>query len=80
MDTTKRTITKSVTWQVAGLFTMTAIGFIFTGSLTASSGIAIAGSVTGFMCYFLHEIIWSKVEWGQHPKLISSPLDVSKDD
>lgn len=65
MDTTTRLITKSVTWQIAGFFTMMLIGFLFTDSIAASSGIAIAGSVAGFMSYFLHEMIWSRIVWGR---------------
>ncbi len=65
MDTTTRLILKSVTWQVAGLVTMMVIGFLFTNSFAASSGIAITGAIAGFLSYFLHEIAWSKVSWGR---------------
>lgn len=37
------------------------IGFLFTGSITASGGIAIVGSITGFIAYFAHELAWAKV-------------------
>lgn len=65
MDTKIRLLTKAVTWQVAGFFTMMLIGFMFTGSVAASGGIAFAGSVAGFLAYFVHEILWSKVAWGR---------------
>ena len=65
MDTPRRMICKSVTWQIAGLVSMTLIGLIFTGSLTASGGIAIAGSAAGFSSYFVHELVWSKIAWGR---------------
>jgi len=65
MDTTTRLIIKSVTWQIAGLVTMMLIGFLFTNSIAASSGIAITGAVAGFLSYFLHEIAWSKIGWGR---------------
>jgi uncharacterized membrane protein len=65
MDSTIRLITKSVTWQIAGFITMMLIGFVFTNSITASSGIAIAGSIAGFLSYFLHEMAWSKIGWGR---------------
>ncbi|MEM7633733.1 MAG: DUF2061 domain-containing protein [Pseudomonadota bacterium] len=67
MDTTTRTIAKSATWQIAGFFTMTLIGFLFTNSITAGGGIAVAGSVTGFLSYFLHEMAWSRINWGRKP-------------
>jgi len=65
MDSTLRLITKSATWQIAGLFTMMLIGFLFTNSITASGGIAIAGSIAGFLSYFVHEKAWSKIRWGR---------------
>ena len=45
MDSKIRLLAKAVTWQVAGFFSMMLIGFLFTGSITASGGIAIAGSI-----------------------------------
>jgi len=65
MDSAVRIFIKSVTWQLAGFLSMMMIGFFFTGSFVASGGIAIAASVTGFLCYFVHEFLWSKVEWGR---------------
>ncbi|MBU2937501.1 MULTISPECIES: DUF2061 domain-containing protein [Pacificibacter] len=65
MDSKIRLIAKSITWQLAGLFTMTLIGFVFTGSFAAGGGIAISGAVVGFICYFAHEIVWSKINWGR---------------
>ena len=64
MDSKVRLLTKAATWQVAGFFSMMLIGFLFTGSFAASGGIAIAGSVTGFVSYFVHELAWSKIAWG----------------
>ncbi len=65
MDSTTRLLTKAMTWQIAGFFTMTLIGFLFTGSVTASSGIAFVGALAGFASYFVHEMVWSKVSWGK---------------
>lgn len=79
MDTTKRLITKSVTWQIAGFITMTAIGFVFTGSVATSSGIAVVGSFTGFVSYFLHEMFWSRVKWGQGTREVSLRLNGNVD-
>jgi len=64
MDSKIRLLTKAVTWQVAGFLTMMLISFIFTGSVSASGAIAIAGSISGFFSYFVHELAWSKIAWG----------------
>jgi uncharacterized membrane protein len=65
MDTNKRLIVKSITWQLAGLIAMTFIGYLFTGSFTAGGGIAIFSAIVGFLCYFFHEKAWSKIVWGR---------------
>lgn len=72
MDSTIRLATKAVTWQVAGFFSMMLIGFLFTGSVVASGGIAFTGAVTGFIAYFLHEMIWSRIAWGRGTATIRS--------
>ncbi|WP_407496113.1 DUF2061 domain-containing protein [Pseudooceanicola sp. MF1-13] len=64
MESKIRLLLKSATWQAAGIVTMTVIGYVFTGSVAAGSGIAVAGAVTGFVAYFVHELAWSKVSWG----------------
>lgn len=65
MDSTTRILTKAVTWQIAGFFSMMLIGFVFTGSVAAGSGIAMVASATGFVAYFVHELVWSKIAWGR---------------
>ncbi|MEP2892492.1 DUF2061 domain-containing protein [Tateyamaria sp.] len=65
MDSTIRLFTKAVTWQVAGFFSMMLIGFLFTGSIAASGGIAFVGAITGFAAYFVHELVWSRISWGR---------------
>ena len=64
MDSKFRLLTKAVTWQIAGFFTMMLISFLYTGSVVASGAIAIAGSIAGFVSYFVHEVVWSKIAWG----------------
>ena len=64
MDSKFRLLTKAVTWQIAGFFTMMLISFLYTGSVAASGEIAIAGSIAGFVSYFVHEVVWSKIAWG----------------
>jgi uncharacterized membrane protein len=65
MDTQVRLLTKSATWQIMGFLTMTLIGYLFTGSISASGGIAVTGTIIGFVSYFAHEKLWSKVAWGR---------------
>ena len=64
MDSKFRLLTKAATWQIAGFFTMMLISFLYTGSVAASGAIAITGSIAGFVSYFVHEVVWSKIAWG----------------
>ena len=65
MQSAKRLTLKSITWQASGLIVMMVIGYVFTGSLSAGGGIAITGSLIGFVSYFIHELAWSRIRWGQ---------------
>lgn len=78
MDSKIRLFAKAVTWQVAGLFSMMLIGFLFTGSVAASGGIALVGAITGFLAYFVHEVAWSHVAWGRGNGAIAAPLEANK--
>ena len=66
MDSRIRLITKSITWQVMGLCTMTLIGYFYTGSFSAGGGIALVGVFTGFIGFLVHETVWSKIRWGRN--------------
>ncbi|MCB1480284.1 MAG: DUF2061 domain-containing protein [Rhodobiaceae bacterium] len=65
LETTARTIVKSVSWQLMGLITMSVIGYAFTRSFSAGGGIAIAGAATGLVTFVIHEKIWGQVRWGR---------------
>lgn len=65
MESPARSIVKAITWQVLGLFTMTALAWIATGSLTAAGGLAVSAALTGFVCFILHERVWARIPWGR---------------
>ena len=65
METTVRLLAKSITWQVMGFCSMTLIGYLYTGSISVGGGIAVSAALTGFIGYFVHETLWSKVGWGR---------------
>ncbi|MBX2804766.1 MAG: DUF2061 domain-containing protein [Hyphomicrobiales bacterium] len=54
-----------MSWQAVGLITMTAIAFIFTGSLTQGGLVALTGAATGMVAYILHERLWARISWGR---------------
>jgi uncharacterized membrane protein len=65
MESRIRTLLKALTWQVLGLLTMTAIGLVHTGSITAGMSLAASSMVVGFVCFLIHERIWNAVRWGR---------------
>ena len=65
MDTKQRLFAKALTWQGMGFVVMTGVGWLFTGSVSAGGGIALAGAVSGMAGYILHEAAWARVAWGQ---------------
>lgn len=65
MDTTHRTLVKSLTWQALGLVLMTLIGFIATGSWSSGGVIALTTSAISLVTYVLHERFWARIRWGR---------------
>ena len=65
MDTARRTLLKSITWQLLGLITVTALSYPKTGSLLTAFTLAASASGMGFACFFVHERIWSRIKWGR---------------
>lgn len=64
MESPKRTLAKTLSWQTVGIFTMTLVGLWQTGSLGVSLSIAISAASTGVLMFYLHERIWAQVRWG----------------
>ena len=64
METRRRSIVKALSWQMLGLLTMSALGFLFTGSLTSGGALALASAAVSFFAYLLHERLWAGVRWG----------------
>ncbi|MCK5933687.1 MAG: DUF2061 domain-containing protein [Fulvimarina manganoxydans] len=65
MESRRRSLAKAASWQLSGLATMTALGFAFTGSVTAGGTLALASAAVGFVCYLAHERVWASISWGR---------------
>lgn len=65
MDTNSRMIAKALSWQALGLVTMTLLGFLFTGSVSAGGALAMASAAIGTAVYCLHEKLWAQIDWGR---------------
>lgn len=65
METKTRLLVKSLTWQASGFVAMALISLVVSGSLVQSLSIALGGMVSGFVFFFVHELVWARVHWGR---------------
>ncbi|MHA1127777.1 MAG: DUF2061 domain-containing protein [Alphaproteobacteria bacterium] len=65
METGKRTLVKTLIWQIVGLITMSLVGFAITGSIIAGGALALANTGVGIITYITYERIWSRINWGR---------------
>lgn len=59
-----RTLVKAASWQLAGLVSMTLIGYVMTGSFEFAGTFALVTMALGFVTYIIHERIWAHISWG----------------
>jgi uncharacterized membrane protein len=64
METTKRSILKTISWRLIGTAAVLIISLVVTGSLALAGSIAVTQFITNTLLYFFHERIWNKVTWG----------------
>ena len=65
MDTSRRTITKAIIWNLIGLATMACVGFAATGSFAVGGVMALVNAALGLMMYVIYERVWNRVQWGR---------------
>lgn len=65
MNSHARLCVKAISWQFLGLISMTLVGYVTTGSLSAGGTIAGISCAIGFACFFLHEKLWDAIPWGR---------------
>lgn len=65
METTRRTLLKSISWQLMGIVSMTALSYPQMSSLLSAISLAVSASLTGFICFFFHEKAWNRIRWGR---------------
>lgn len=65
METAQRSVLKAILWNLLGLVTMTATGYLLTGSAAMGGAMAVLNTVVGFVSYIGYERIWARVSWGR---------------
>jgi len=69
MERRKRSIAKSVTWRIAGIFLLGIIAYAVTGNLKEMTIITIIFHSIRLVLYYFHERLWERISWGKikHP-------------
>ncbi len=65
METTQRTIVKTISWQSLGIIVMSIIGYLHTGSLTTALSLAGSTVLISSVSYIFHEKLWPRISWGK---------------
>lgn len=66
METSRRTLVKGLTWQLLGLVTVTLIAYAQSGDWRGGIAVALSACTSGFIFFYIHERIWSRISWGKH--------------
>ncbi|MES0824158.1 DUF2061 domain-containing protein [Ruegeria sp. SCP11] len=66
METRRRSVVKAVLWNIMGLFVMTLVGLVATGSAAVGGTLAIVNTAIGLTMYVIYERIWAGISWGRN--------------
>ena len=65
MDTNARSLTKTITWRLAGSGATFGISWLVSGDVAVAGSIAVIQIVANTVLYYVHERIWNTVKWGR---------------
>jgi len=65
IETTARSIAKTVSWRVCGSTATFLISYAILGDFAVSSTIAVIQLTFNTLLYFVHERIWNWIRWGR---------------
>lgn len=60
MDSTKKSIYKTLSWRFFGMIVTFLVGYVLTGNVTIAGTIASVEIVLKSVLYYIHERLWSK--------------------
>jgi len=65
MESTRRSVAKSLSWRILATLITTSIAFGLTGQGEFAAKIGIADTLVKFFIYFGHERVWNRVNYGR---------------
>ena len=64
-ETVRRTIVKTTTYRTIIIILDFVAVYLFTGQLKIAVGYTIVSNIYTTLAYFLHERIWTGIQWGK---------------
>lgn len=68
-----RSVLKAVSWRVTGTLDTMLISYLVTGNLAVAASIGFLEVFTKMALYYVHERVWSKLQFGRKIKEIPPP-------
>lgn len=65
MDSSKRSLAKTISWRITGSGATFAISYAISGNFSIAGTIASIQLVANTILYFIHERLWDRVGWGR---------------
>jgi uncharacterized membrane protein len=65
MDSSARTIAKTLLYRGIITVLLAAITLYYTGSLGEATGITLVFAALGTLVYYVHERLWDSIKWGR---------------
>ena len=65
-DKQKRSFVKSMTFRVTIIVADTIITYAISHRVDITAGFVIFTNIASTIIYYLHERLWSNIEWGRH--------------
>jgi len=75
METRTRSFLKTIIYRVVAVITIATLTWYFTGDIYKVTNIVIAYNVIVWSFYYIHERIWTRIQWG---KIDKNMPDLSK--
>lgn len=64
-DQHKRSLTKTISWRIAGTGATFLISYLVLGNFVMAGTIAVIQLVANTALYYVHERIWNRISWGK---------------
>ena len=65
MESTRRSIAKSLSWRIVATVITSTIVYLLTGKSEFAAAVGLADTCIKFFIYFAHERLWNRVPYGR---------------